>query len=124
MCVIINRKERRDILKEQGENKDNREITIETISFFTNGDSNMAAKVQPYIDYFKHKCALEYLTSFRQRQSEDGTLIIIDIGVPTEKIEDFKEDVSKIDIYFVYKGTLYGPKSPTNAISEKGRPLK
>lgn len=111
-------------MKEQRESNNSREVTIETIGFFTNGDPNMAAKAQPYIDYFKQKCALGYFTSFYQSQSEDGTLKIIDIGVPTEKIEDFKEDVSKIAVYFVYKGTLYGPNSPTNTISEEGRSLK
>ena len=111
-------------MKEQKKSNNSRKVTIETIGFFTNGDPNMAAKAQPYIDYFKNKCALEYFTSFHQSQSEDGTLKIINIGVPTEKIEDFKEDVSKIAVYFVYKGTLYGPDSPTNTISEKGRLLK
>ena len=111
-------------MKEQRESNNSREVTIETIGFFTNGDPNMAAKAQPYIDYFKQKSALGYFTSFHQSQSEDGTLEIIDIGVPTEKIKDFKEDVSKIAVYFVYKGTLYGPNSPTNTISEEGRSLK
>ena len=121
-CMLqLGKNERRDILKEQRESNDSRDLTIETIGFYINGDPNMAAKAQPYIDYFKQKCALEYCTPFHQSQSEDGTLIIIDIEVPTEQIADFKEDLSKIAVNFVYKGTLYGPNSPINNISEKGK---
>lgn len=111
-------------MKKQSKNDNNREITIKTIGFFTNGNPNMAIKAKPYIDYFKYKCALEYFTSFHQSQSKDGTLEIIKVGVPTEKIEDFKKDLSKIDVYFVYEGTLYGPMSPTITISNEGRSMK
>ena len=62
--------------------------TIAKMSFFTDGNSKNNAALQEIIDFFKHKCALEYHTPFEQINSEDGTLVTIEFGVPIEKIEE------------------------------------